>query len=67
MANRRKTIDRRAYNLKQDNEYRCNRRYRPCRRLNIISAKWFPRETLMRHPVIWYKLHKLGYGRDNNE
>jgi hypothetical protein len=67
MGNRRKTKDRRAYNLKQDNEHRCNRRYRPCRRLNNISAKWLPREALIRHPVIWFKFHQLGYGRNDNE
>jgi hypothetical protein len=67
MGNRRKIIDRRAHNLKLDKEHRCNRRYRPCRRLNNISAKWFPREDLMRHPVIWFKFHQLGYGRGDNE
>jgi hypothetical protein len=69
MGNRRKTMDRRSNNLKQDKEHRCNRRYRPCRRLNNISAKWFPspREVLMRHPVIRSKFHQLGYGRGDNE
>jgi hypothetical protein len=67
MGNRRKILDRRAHNLKLDKEHRCNRRYRPCRRLNNISAKWLPREALMRHPVIWFKFHQLGYGRSDNE
>jgi hypothetical protein len=60
MGNRRKIINRRAHNLKLDKEHRRNR---PCRRLNNISAKWIPRETLMRHPIIWFKFHQLGYGR----
>ena len=67
MENRRKIIDRRFNNLKLDREHRCNRRYRPCRRLNNIAAEWLPMETLMRHPVIWFKFHKLGYGRNKNE
>jgi len=67
MSNRRKILDRRFHNLKKDKEHPCNRRYRPCRRLNNISAKWIPMETLMRHPVIWFKLHKLIHGHNYNE
>jgi hypothetical protein len=65
--NRRIIIDRRLNNLKQDKEHRCNRRYRPCRRLNNISAKWIPMEALMRHPIIWFKFHKMIHSRNNPE
>jgi len=67
MNNRRKITDRRFHDLKQDRAFLCNRRYRPCRRLNNISAKWISMETLMRHPVIWFKLHKLINDRENND
>jgi hypothetical protein len=67
MSNRRKIIDRRANNLKLDKAYPYNRRYRPCRRLNNISVKWIPMETLKRHPVIWFKFHRLIHGRNNPE
>jgi hypothetical protein len=60
MKNRRKLADRRHYNAKQDREYPCNRRVRPCRRLNNISAKWLSEETLIRHPVIWLTFRKAG-------
>ena len=49
MNNRRKIIDRRANNLKQDKGHRYNQRYRPCRRLNNISVKWIPLENINRH------------------
>ena len=58
MKNRRKLADRRHYKAKQDREYPCNRRVRPCRRLNNISAKWLSEETLNRHPVIWLTFRK---------
>jgi hypothetical protein len=65
MGNRREIKDRRSNNLKHDREYRCNRRFRPCRRLNNIQAKWLHGETLMRHPLIWFKFRQLGYGRSD--
>jgi hypothetical protein len=61
MENRRKVKDRRAYNQEQDRGYPCNRRYRPCRRLNNISANWIPTATITRHPVISLMFRKLGY------
>ena len=61
MKDRRKILDRRAYNRKQDRAYPCNRRYRPCRRLNNISANWVPLETVTRHPVIWRMFRRQGY------
>lgn len=63
MKNRRKVNDRRAYNSQQDREYSCNRRYRPCRRLNNISADWISTDTISRHPVISLMFRKLGYGQ----
>lgn len=60
VKDRRKIKDRRANNLKQDNAYLNNRRHRPCRRLNSISAKWVPIETVMRHPILWLKFHEMG-------
>lgn len=62
MKDRRKLADRRAYNARQDREYPCNRRYRPCRRLNNISADWIPTDIISRHPVISLMFSKLGYG-----
>jgi hypothetical protein len=61
MNRKRNEKDRRDYNLKQDNEFPCNRRIRPCRRLDSISAEWIPMETVTRHPVIWKMFQKLGY------
>jgi hypothetical protein len=63
MKNRRKVNDRRAYNPEQDRLPSCNRRYRPCRRLNNISADWIPMETITRHPVIPLMFRKRGYGK----
>jgi hypothetical protein len=60
MNERRKAKDQRANDLKQDQAYKCNRRIRPCRRLNNISAEWIPMGAIKRHPVIWYMFHKLG-------
>lgn len=60
MQNRRKLADRRQYNARQDRAYTCNRRVRPCRRLNNISAKWLSGDTLIRHPVIWLAFRKAG-------
>jgi hypothetical protein len=40
MKERRKTTDRRNNDLKQDLLLTCNRRIRPDRRLNNISAEW---------------------------
>jgi hypothetical protein len=57
---RRKVKDRRANILKQDQAYKCNRRIRPCRRLNNISVKWIPMDAIKQHPVIWHMFHKLG-------
>lgn len=54
MKERRKDTDRRAYIKKQDKAYSCSRRYRPCRRLNNISVKWYPFDestTLISEPV----------------
>jgi hypothetical protein len=50
MRNRRKTIDRRANNYKQDLQFGCNRRYRADRRLNSIQAEWIPLESIRAHP-----------------
>ena len=61
MKNRRKVKDRRAYNLMQDQAYPCNRRFRPCRRLNSISVEWVPKNTVSQHPVILQMFSKLGY------
>jgi hypothetical protein len=57
---RRKVRDRRANDLKLDQTFPCNRRFRPCRRLNNISAEWIPSETITRHPVIRQMFRKLG-------
>lgn len=59
--NKRKVTDRRGHNLKQDQAFSCNRRFRPCRRLNSITAEWVPMETITRHPVIWNIFRRLGY------
>jgi hypothetical protein len=58
---RRKVLDRRANNLKKDQGFPRNRRYRPCRRLNNISVEPVTLETFIHHPSLWLKLHLLGY------
>ena len=63
MNNKRTVTDRRAHNLKQDQLYARNRRFRPCRRLDNISAEWIPENTINRHPVIWDMFRKLGYAQ----
>ena len=60
MNDKRKVTDRRAYNPRQDKAYKCNRRIRPCRRLDSISAKWIPMGAIKRHPVIWHMFRELG-------
>jgi len=61
MKEKRKTKDRRAHNLEQDQGHPRNRRYRPCRRLGNIAAEEIPLSTLDRHPVLWEMFRKLGY------
>jgi hypothetical protein len=56
---RRKEKDRRAYILKQDKVYKCNRRIRPCRRLESISAEWIPMGAIKRYPIIWHMFRDL--------
>jgi hypothetical protein len=50
MNNRRKTVDRRANNHKQDLLFGCNRRYRADRRLNSIEVEWIPIDSVSAHP-----------------
>jgi hypothetical protein len=59
MRNRRKTIDRRANNHRQDLQFGCNRRYRADRRLNSIQAEWISLENIRAHP-----LTRLVFNRD---
>ena len=59
MKNRRKTVDRRANNYKQDLLFGCNRRYRADRRLNSIRAEWISIENTRVHP-----LTRLVFSRD---
>ena len=63
MNDKRKDTDRRAHDLLQDQERLCNRRIRPCRRLDSITAEWIPMNTINRHPVIWNMFRKLGYAQ----
>jgi hypothetical protein len=42
MDDRRKTIERRANDLKQDRQFKCSRRTQPDRRLNNIKVEWIP-------------------------
>jgi hypothetical protein len=58
---RRRTKDRRANDLKQDQAFPHNRRYRPCRRLNNISVEPVTLETFIRQPTLWLRLHLMGY------
>ena len=58
---RRKTKDRRTNDLKQDQGFLRNRRFRPCRRLNNILLEEAPEEFFIRHPIAWIKFCKLGY------
>ncbi len=51
MLNRRKTVDRRANNYKQDILFGCNRRYRADRRLNSIQAEWIALENVKVDPL----------------
>jgi len=51
MKNRRKTVDRRANNYKQDLLFGCNRRYRADRRLNSIEVEWISIDSIRAHPV----------------
>jgi hypothetical protein len=60
---RRKVQDRRANNLKQDQAFPHNRRYRPCRRLNNISVEEVDVDTFIHHPYLWLAFHVLGYRR----
>ena len=57
---RRKGKDRRAYNPRQDEAYKCNRRIRPCRRLDSISAEWIPMGAIKQHPGIWHMFREQG-------
>ena len=59
MRNRRKTVDRRANNYKQDLQFGCNRRYRADRRLNSIQAEWISLENISAH-----SLTRLVFSRD---
>ena len=59
MRNRRKTVDRRANNYKQDLQFGCNRRYRADRRLNSIQAEWISLENIRAH-----SLTRLVFSRD---
>jgi len=59
MKDRRKGKDRRANNWKQDQAYQSNRRIRPCRRLDSISAEWVPMDAISRHPAIWQMFRTL--------
>jgi hypothetical protein len=58
---RRKTKDRRANDLKKDQAFPHNRRYRPCRRLNNISVEPVTLDTFIHHPSLWLRLHLMGY------
>jgi len=61
---RRKTKDRRANDLKQDQAFPHNRRYRPCRRLNSISVKEVHMDTFIRNPYLWLELRMMGYKKE---
>jgi hypothetical protein len=63
MKDRRNGKDRRAYNRMQDQAYQCNRRIRPCRRLDSISAEWIPMDAISRHPATWQMFRNLAHGR----
>jgi hypothetical protein len=58
---RRKTKDRRANDLEQDQAFACNRRIRPCRRLNNISVDEVTLETFIHQPYLWLSLRHMGY------
>ena len=66
-TNRRKTQDRRANDLKKDQEFPCNRRHRPCRRLNNISVEEVHIDTFIRNPSHRLALRKIGFKRKNNQ
>ncbi len=51
MDNRRKVTDRRVAGLGAADEGVHNRRLRPDRRLNSISAEWIPLEHINIHPA----------------
>lgn len=51
MNNRRKCVDRRANNYRQELTFGCNRRYRADRRLNSIEVEWIPIDSISTHPV----------------
>ncbi len=59
MKDRRKIVDRRANNHKQDIQFGCNRRYRADRRLNSIQAEWISLDNIHAHP-----LTRLVFSRD---
>jgi len=59
--------DRRANNLEQDQNYPHNRRIRPCRRLQNISAELIPEDTVLRHPVICQMFRHLGYALQSEQ
>jgi len=64
---RRQIKDRRANDLKRDQAFPCNRRFRPCRRLNNISVEEVPMDTFIRHPYLWLKFHAMGYRKKDNK
>jgi hypothetical protein len=53
MKNRRKAKDRRGNNYKQELSFPCNRRYRPDRRLNSISAEFIPLDSFYLFRNYW--------------
>jgi hypothetical protein len=51
MNNRRKTTDRRGYDLQQDRMFKRNRRTQADRRLNNIKVEWIPIRYISLHPA----------------
>ena len=56
-----RNLSRFPLNTRGDEWILSERRQMPCRRLNSISARWIPVETVLRHPILWLKFHKMGY------
>ena len=51
MKERRNTSDRRGGESKKDSLHKCNRRFRPDRRLNSIQVEWIPIDKINIHPA----------------
>ena len=48
---RERAVDRRGSEFSKDSLHKCNRRFRPDRRLNSIQVEWIPLDKINIHPA----------------